>query len=142
VLYRTCHSGFIVNISSSHMTFSRPPGSPLFMASINDNNTAFLDGCTEPISKFMQPATMVPLDFSLWHCRLAHYHVAGVKALVEHDMTGLKLKVKTLPDPVCEPCLAGKMHARLLRLVHTDVHQLPYRTFTGYHYWATFINDY
>ncbi|KIJ07055.1 hypothetical protein PAXINDRAFT_90993 [Paxillus involutus ATCC 200175] len=102
VLYLTRHSGFIVNINSSHMTFSRPPGPPLFVASINDNNTAFLDGCTEPISEFAQPAATVPLDLSLWHRRLAYHHVAGVKALIEHDMvTGLKLEVKTLPDPVC-----------------------------------------
>jgi hypothetical protein len=26
-------------------------------------------------------------------------------------VTGLVLKSKTLPDPICEPCLAGKMHA-------------------------------
>ncbi|KAF8837030.1 hypothetical protein BDN67DRAFT_883522, partial [Paxillus ammoniavirescens] len=60
-------------------------------------------------------------------------HVAGVKALIENDMvTGLKLEVKTPPDPVCALCLAGKMHAnpfpssewhasRPLELVHTDM---------------------
>ncbi|KIK81007.1 hypothetical protein PAXRUDRAFT_74377, partial [Paxillus rubicundulus Ve08.2h10] len=65
----------------------------------------------------------------------------------------LKLEVKTLPDPVCEPCMAGKMHANPfpssewhascpIKLMHTDVHQLPYRTFTVHHYWAMFIDDY
>ncbi|KAF8833328.1 hypothetical protein BDN67DRAFT_1017685 [Paxillus ammoniavirescens] len=99
--------------------FSRPPGPPFFVASINDNNTTFLDGGTEPISEFVQPAATAPLDLSLWHRRLAHHHVAGVKVLIEHDMvTGLKLEVKTPPDP------------------------LSYRTFTGYCYWATFIDDY
>ncbi|KAF9221318.1 hypothetical protein BS17DRAFT_785772 [Gyrodon lividus] len=136
------------------MSFSRPPGPPLFVASINDNNAAFLDGTTEAISKFAQPAAAVPLDLSLWHRRLAHHHLARVKALLERNMvTGLKLEVKTPPNPICEPCLAGKMHANPfpssewcascpLELVHTDVHQLPYRTFSGYRYWATFIDDY
>jgi len=55
--------------------------------------------------------------------------------LYKHDMvTGMKLDLTTLPDPVCEPCLAGKMHAnpfpssewcaRPLELMHTDVHML------------------
>ena len=66
---------------------------------------------------------------------------------------GLKLDVKTVPDPVCEPYLAGKMHAdpfppsisrasRLLELVHTDVHHVTHPSFSGCHYWVTFIDDY
>ena len=61
--------------------------------------------------------------------------------------------VKTVPDLICEPCLAGKMHtnpfpssswctSRLLELVHSDVHEVPYRSFSGFCYWVTFIDDY
>ena len=68
-------------------------------------------------------------------------------------VTGMKLNTKSLPDPICEPCLAGKMCANLfpsstscsthpLELVHSDVHQVPYPTFSGYCYWVTFIDDY
>ena len=32
--------------------------------------------------------------------------------------------------------------SRPLELVHTDVHEVPYRTFTGCRYWVTFIDDY
>ena len=57
------------------------------------------------------------------------------------------------PDPICEPCLAGKMHAnpfpssknrstRLLELVHTDVHKVGTPTHSGYQYWVTFIDDF
>ena len=53
------------------------------------------------------------------------------------------------PDPICEPCLAGKMHAnpfpssqwrarRPLELVQ----QVPYPSFSGFRYWVTFIDDY
>ena len=48
---------------------------------------------------------------------------------------GLVLDSKTPPDPICEPCLAGKMHANpftpsenhateLLELIHTDIHEI------------------
>ncbi|KAG2076120.1 hypothetical protein BDR04DRAFT_1126089 [Suillus decipiens] len=136
------------------MTFCRPKGSPLFYASINSNNAAFLDGTTSPITEFASPASTCPLDIALWHRRLAHHHIAGVRTLIDHNLvTGLRLDSRASPDPICEPCLAGKMHAnpfassewrasRPLELVHTDVHQLPYRTFSGYRYWVTFIDDY
>ncbi|KAI0038011.1 hypothetical protein FA95DRAFT_1474291, partial [Auriscalpium vulgare] len=56
---------------------------------------------------------------------------------------------------ICEPCLAGKMHANPfpssthrarapLHLIHSDVHgPLPVRTpsASGYRYWVTFIDD-
>ena len=29
-----------------------------------------------------------------------------------------------------------------IELVHSDVHQVPYQTFSGYRYWVTFIDDY
>ena len=66
---------------------------------------------------------------------------------------GLQLDVNTMPDPICEPCLAGKMHADpfppstshsscLLELVHTDVHHVAHSLLSGCHYWVTFIEDY
>ncbi|KAI9570900.1 hypothetical protein HD554DRAFT_2203695 [Boletus coccyginus] len=123
------------------MVFCRPSTTALLLvATINNSNAAFLDGTTEAISHYANPATSVPVDLALWYHRLAHHNVAGVKALIERNMvTGLALNVKTPPDPVCDPCLAGKMHANLfptechasppLELVHTTVHQVPYRTF-------------
>ncbi|KAI9568690.1 hypothetical protein HD554DRAFT_1992931, partial [Boletus coccyginus] len=153
VRYLTRHSGFVVNVNSTQMIFCRPPTTALLVTTINDNNAAFLDGTTEAISHYANPGTSVPLDLALWHRRLAHHNVAEVKALIEHNMiTGLDLDVKTPPYPVCEPCLAGRMNAnpfpstewrasRPLELVHTDVHEVPYRTFTGCRYWVTFIDD-
>jgi len=65
VLYLTRHSGFVVNINSSTMVFSRPPGPTLFVATINDSNAAFLDGTTLPITQYARPASTLPLDLSL-----------------------------------------------------------------------------
>jgi hypothetical protein len=66
----------------------------------------------------------------------------------------MTLNSKAKPDPVCEPCLAGKMHAnpfpssphhakRVLELIHSDVHgPLSVQTPSGFLYWSTFIDDY
>ena len=41
------------------------------------------------------------------------------------------------------PFPSSEWHASCpLELVHTDVHMLPYRTFSGNRYWVTFIDDY
>ena len=77
-----------------------------------------------------------------------------MKVLIERNLvTGMQLDVKTAPYPICEPCLAGKMHTNLfpssswhtsrpLELDHSDVHEVPYRSFSGFCYWVTFIDDY
>ena len=154
VLYLTRHSSFVVHINATHMTFSHGSGPPLFVTSINSHNMAFLDGTTEPMTKYAHPATTVPLNLALWHCRFAHHHIADIRQLSEHNMvTGMKLDTKSLPDPIYEPCLAGKMCANPflsstshstcpLELMHSDIHQVPYPTFSGYRYWVTFIHDY
>jgi transposase InsO family protein len=65
---------------------------------------------------------------------------------------GFKLDSKVMPDPICEPCLAGKMHANPfpnshtrakapLELVHSDVHDVGITSPGGYRYWITFIDD-
>jgi hypothetical protein len=41
------------------------------------------------------------------------------------------------------PCPSSLWHAsRPLELVHTDVHQVPYPSFSGFRYWVSFIDDY
>jgi hypothetical protein len=69
-------------------------------------------------------------------------------------VTGLTFLSKEKPDPVCKPCLSGKMHAnpfpssdtratRPLELVHTDVHgPLPVQTHSGYCHWCLFVDVY
>ncbi|KIM58091.1 hypothetical protein SCLCIDRAFT_59614, partial [Scleroderma citrinum Foug A] len=68
-------------------------------------------------------------------------------------VTGMAIDSKSLPDAICEPCLAGKMHAnpfpssswrapRPLELVHSDVHNVGHLSMSGYRYWITFIDDY
>ena len=137
-----------------HMAFRRCPGPVLFMANIGNSNCAFLDGEIAPLVEFVSAATTIPLDLDLWHRRLAHHHLADVKALLHRNLvTGMAIDLKTATDPICEPCLAGKMHAntfpcsswcasRPLELVHSNVHDVGHISMSGYQYWITFIDNY
>ena len=112
VLYLTRTIGFTVHITASQMSFERPTGTPLFVASISNSNAAFLDGSTVPLAEYASAATTLPLDIDLWHRRLAHHHLAGVRTLLDKNLvTRMHLDSKSAPDPICEPCLAGKMHS-------------------------------
>ena len=154
VLYLTCYASFIVSINSTHMTFACPPGLTLFVATITGNNMVFLDGVTESVTEQVLPAMTVRLGWSFWHRQFAHHDLAGIKLLLDQNMVhGLKLDLKTAPDPVCMPCLTDKMHAnlfppstlhssRLLELVYTDVHHMAYPLFSSCCYWVTCIDDY
>jgi hypothetical protein len=107
VLYLTCNIGFTVHINSSHMSFEHPSGTPLFVATISGRKAAFLDSSTVPLAEYASAATTVPLD-------IAHHHLAGVRMLLDEGLvTGMKLDSKAAPDPICEPCLPGKMDSNL-----------------------------
>ena len=109
---------------------------------------------TAPLAEYASAATTIPLDLDLWHRRLAHHHLQDVKKLWKKKLvTGMTLDSSAAPDPISEPCLAGKMHANPfpssqwrarcpLELVHSDVHQVPYPSISGFRYWVTFIDDY
>ncbi|KAJ8580857.1 hypothetical protein M405DRAFT_752723, partial [Rhizopogon salebrosus TDB-379] len=115
VLYLTCNIGFTVHINLSHMSFEHPTGTPLFVATISGSNAAFLDSSTVPQAEYASAATTVPLDINLLFksLGLAHHHLAGVRMLLDEGLvTGMKLDSKAAPDPICEPCLAGKMHSK------------------------------
>ncbi|ETW79944.1 hypothetical protein HETIRDRAFT_17013, partial [Heterobasidion irregulare TC 32-1] len=57
-------------------------------------------------------------------------------------------------DPICKPCLSGKMHAHLfsftdfvtlkpLELIHFDLYSpLPVITYFRMHYWIIFIDEF
>ena len=127
----------------------------LFTAKINENNAAFLDGTTDANTESASYISTLPLDISLWHRRLAHHDYNSVKQMIKKNLiTGIDIKSNKSPDPICEPCLAGKMNAnpfppsktrasKPLELIHTDLHgPFKTRTMSGYRYWITFIDDY
>ena len=154
ILYLTRQKQFTVLINSREMRFTRN-NTTLFTAQINENNAAFLDGATDANTEFASYISTLPLDISLWHRRLAHHDHSSVKQMKSKNLvTGIDIKSNKSPDPICEPCLAGKMNAnpfppsktrasKPLELIHTDLHG-PFKTSTmsGYRYWITFIDDY
>src|SRR5260370_28423247 len=95
------------------------------------------------------------MDMTLFHRRLCYDYLAGIRKLLSGSLlTGLRVDSKAEPDPVCEACKAGKMHAdpfpvsstrasRPLQLVHSDVHgPVKVSTHQGYRYWVSFIDDF
>ena len=107
VLFLTKQRKFKVHIDADHMHFFLD-GDRLFVASINDDNSAFLDGNTQSHLESAQITSTLPLNYELWHRRLAHVNHNDVKKLISQDLViGLKMDSKTAPDPICEPCLAG-----------------------------------
>src|SRR6266702_3872180 len=148
VLYLTLHHHFIVSIEKDTIHFIRD-NRIAFQAKTGPSNAAYLLGDTIPVEEFasLSSATTLPLDWYLWHRRLCHHHLAGIKKLLSGNLvTGFKLDSQASPDPVCEVCKVGKMHAdpfpistsrtsKLLQLVHSDVHgPVKVPTHQGYHF--------
>src|ERR1700761_7370973 len=52
------------------------------------SNAAFLVGETIPVEEFasLSSAATLPLDWDLWHCRLCHSHLAGIKKLLSGNL--------------------------------------------------------
>ena len=153
VLYLTRNKGFNVHITKDKMEFVRNDVL-LFCATISNAGIGYLDGSTIDTNEFVHVASTLPLDLTLWHRRLGHQHHEGIKQMIKDEMViGLTLDSSAKPDPVCTPCLTGKMHANpfpsssnradeLLALVHSDVHYVGIDSHSGQKYWVTFIDDY
>ena len=152
VLYLSKHKGYTITINNTSIKFSQS-GTLLFTATINSRNAAFLDG--EVVFEVAGVASTCPMDLALWHRRLGHLHIDAVQKLAKQELvTGLHLQSNTTPDPICEPCIAGKQHrsrvpksaqhraSQPLELIHSDLHgPLPVHSKEGYQYWVTFIDD-
>ena len=152
VLYLTRFKGFTVHIFGHSMNFIRND-TVLFTATINSEGIGYLDGSTIDNSERVQLASTLPLDLTLWHRRLGHLNHDSIKKMLRQNLvTGLTLESSAKPDPICEPCLAGKMHANpfpssesrsseLLELIHSDLHYVGTTSHSGFNYWITFIDD-
>ena len=90
----------------------------------------------------------------LWHRRLGHLHISGVKKLINDKLAvGVKESV-TADTLVCEPCVMGKATrkpfngsrpptTRALERVHSDVAgPMDVPSFDGHQYYVTFIDDF
>ena len=93
------------------MAFSRN-GTVLFTATIDNNNVGYLNGSTLDSSEQVNVSSTLPLDLTLWHKWLCHHNHGDIKALLRDKLVdGMVIDSAAKPDPICEPCLAEKMHA-------------------------------
>ncbi|KAI9064938.1 hypothetical protein FKP32DRAFT_1568901, partial [Trametes sanguinea] len=104
-----------------------------FEASVNEHNVGYLLGRTMPQAKHALSASPTcEEDESLWHQRCSHVNLDDLRSVVKKGLvSGLVLRSKRKPDPICEPYLAGKLNRHSiprfasrrhtpLALVHTD----------------------
>ena len=111
VLYLTWFKGFTVHISSHSMEFTHND-TILFTATVNSEGIGYLNGSIIDNFERVQLASTLPLDLTLWHRWLGHLNYDDIKKMLRQNLvTGLTLDSSEKPDPICEPCLAGKMHA-------------------------------
>lgn len=158
VFYLSVNKGYFITIDGNRMNFhlKRLNNQVMFTASVNVHNTGYLDGHVVPVTHFAGAVSTCTVDVALWHCRFAHLNYGDIHKIVQKGLVqGLVLQSAAKPDPICEPCLAGKQHrgpipkvshlrsSSLLGLIHSDVHgPLPVCTRSGYCYWITFIDDF
>ena len=157
VLYLTRNKEYDVRIHRSTLYFFLHR-SLLFTATVNDNNAAYLDGKVVPAIEFEMAGAVstLPVDSTLWHRRFGHLNHGDLKEMIRHGLAhGIAIQSDALSDPICEPCLAGKLHrapipksathraSKPLELVHSDLHgPISVQTPQGWRYWITFIDDY
>ncbi|KZT15081.1 hypothetical protein NEOLEDRAFT_1082054, partial [Neolentinus lepideus HHB14362 ss-1] len=56
---------------------------------------------------------------------------------------GLVIRSSSIPDPICEPCIAGKQHRHDVpqhATIKLEGCPLPVASIEGYRYWITFID--
>ena len=100
------------------------------------------------------PAVALAADVNLWHQRLAHVHVDGIRDMVKRGVVQGVVLDKKAQLRRCKACVYGKSTrapiprsggaraAKVLDLVHTDVcGPLPEASIGGSLYFVTFIDD-
>ena len=152
LLHLTREKGYKIAIERDQLEFIHT-GTVRFTATVNKHNIGYLDGHTI-IPQSANASSTLPLNFTLWHRRCSHLNFDDLKSMHSKDLvTGMEIRSKSPPDPICEPCIFGKQHRHnipktathrtsLLALVHTDLKgPLPVQTLEGFRYWQPFIDD-
>ncbi|KAL7281334.1 hypothetical protein ACG7TL_004643 [Trametes sanguinea] len=154
VFHLTREKGYTVELCASRVLFYHQ-GQLRFEASVNEHNVGYLLGCTVSQAKHaLSASSTCEEDESLWHQRCSHVNLDDLRSVVKKGLvSGLVLRSKRKPDPICEPCLAGKLNRHSIprfasrkhtpiALVHTDLKgPLPVPTPEGHVYWMMFVCD-
>ena len=111
IFHLTCEKGYTVTLQDASVLFYHQ-GELRFEASVNEHNTGYLCGRTIPQSNTaLSASTACEEDLALWHQRCSHVNLDDLRSVVRKDLVlGLTICSKRQPDPICEPCLAGKLN--------------------------------
>jgi transposase InsO family protein len=151
VLHLTSHHKFRVVIEGSQLQFSQQ-GALCLTATVKDG-TAYMDVKVAAVAEAAL-ASRAPLTRSLWHRRLVHIGEAKIEQALKHALAqGLKVDSDDPIPHICVPCVHGKQHRdpfpakashrskTPFERIHSDLHEVPCLTSSGYRYWLTFIDD-
>jgi transposase InsO family protein len=152
VLHLVANHRFRIEIEGKEMVFLQS-GERCFTAAIC-NNTAWLNTSKPPAPEAALHGEAV-MSRALWHRCLCHIVADRLEQAIEGKVaTGLVVESNTPAPTHCKPCIRGKHHrdpfpqrashraTSFLECIHSDLHQLPVLTSTGFCYWLLFIDDY
>ncbi|TFK79107.1 hypothetical protein K466DRAFT_466174, partial [Polyporus arcularius HHB13444] len=82
-----------------------------FEARVNEHNIGYLLGHTVSQTKnTLSASSTCEEDESLWHQCCSHVNLDDLRSVIKKGLVvSLVVRSKRKPDPVCEPCLAGKL---------------------------------
>jgi transposase InsO family protein len=151
VLHLTLQHKFRVVIEGSQLQCSQQ-GALCLTATVKDG-TAYMGVKVAAVAEAAL-ASRVPLTRSLWHRRLVHIGEAKIEQALKHALAqGLKVDSDDPIPHICVPCVHGKQHrdpfpAKVsncsktpFERIHSDLHEVPCLTSSGYCYWLTFIDN-
>jgi hypothetical protein len=152
VLHLVANHCFRIEIEGKEMVFMQS-GERRFTAAIRDN-TAWVNASTPPALEAALRGEAT-LSRVLWHRRLCHIGADRLEQAIKGKVAAGLVVESNAPAPWhCEPCIRGKHHRNpfpkrashratlFLERIHSDLHQLPVLTATGFRYWLLFIDDY
>jgi hypothetical protein len=144
ILHLVTNHRFRIEIKGKEMVFMQN-GECCFTAVIRDN-TAWLNASTPPAPEAALRGEAM-MSRALWHRRLCHTGADRLEQAIKGKVaTGLIIKSGAPVPTHCEPCIRGKHHrdpfpqrashcaTSFLERIHSDLHQLPVLTSTGFRY--------
>jgi hypothetical protein len=151
VLHLTLHHKFCVVIEGLQLQFLQR-GALCLTATVKDN-AAYMDAKVAAVAEAAL-ASRVLLTRSLWHRRLVHTGKAKIEQALKHALAqGLKVDSDDPIPHICVPCVHGKQHCdpfpakeshcskTPFQCIHSNLHEVPCLTVSGYPYWLMFIDD-
>jgi hypothetical protein len=144
VLHLVANHRFDIKIEDKERVFIQN-GECGFTAAIRDNTT-WLNASMPLASEAALPGEAV-MSHALWHRRLCHIGADRLEETIKGKVaTGFVVKSDAPAPSHCKPCICGKHHRDLfpkrashratlfLERAHSDLHQLPVLSTSGFHY--------